>query len=110
MKRIRFTQDAIYETEGYQKGPRFEEGSVHDFEDDFANRWLRRNVAVEVEDEETAAEAHAAPVNLSDLTVARLRELAAAEDIDLGDVTLKADIVATIELAREDRAGTAPQD
>lgn len=48
MKRIKFLRDVIYETEGYQKGPSYKEGSTHDFEDDFADRWLRRQAAVEV--------------------------------------------------------------
>ncbi len=38
---------------------------------------------------------------LSSKTVAELREVAAAENIDLGDVSKKADIIAAIELARE---------
>lgn len=42
---------------------------------------------------------------LADLTVARLRALAEAETIDLGDATKKDDIVAAIELAREAKAG-----
>lgn len=41
---------------------------------------------------------------LGDLTVAKLRALAEAEQIDLGDATKKDDIVAAIELAREAKA------
>lgn len=48
MKRIKFTRDALYENEGYQKGTTYSEGSTHDFEDHFADRWLRRGAAVEV--------------------------------------------------------------
>lgn len=55
-KRIRFVETVIYETEGYQKGPQYKEGSVHDFEDHFADRWLRRNKAVEVNTREPLAE------------------------------------------------------
>jgi hypothetical protein len=45
MKRIKFTQTVQYESEGRGKGPIFEEGSIHDLEDNFADRWLRRGVA-----------------------------------------------------------------
>lgn len=38
-------------------------------------------------------------------TVAELKVIAEAEEIDLGDATKKADIVAAIELAREAKAG-----
>lgn len=44
--RIRFTETVVYETEGPGKGPVYAAGSVHDFTDDFAGRWLRRRVAV----------------------------------------------------------------
>lgn len=44
--RIRFTETVVYETEGPGKGPVYSAGSVHDFTDDFAGRWLRRRVAV----------------------------------------------------------------
>jgi hypothetical protein len=52
--RIRFTHDAIYETEGPGKGPRFAAGEVHDFTVNFANRWLRRGLAVLAEDVEAS--------------------------------------------------------
>lgn len=38
---------------------------------------------------------------LSSKTVAELRDLAEAENIDIGDASKKADIIAAIELARE---------
>lgn len=38
---------------------------------------------------------------LADHTVAELNAIATAEEIDLGDATKKADIIAAIELARE---------
>lgn len=41
---------------------------------------------------------------LADLTVPKLKALAEAEQIDLGDATVKADIIAAIELAREAKA------
>lgn len=44
--RIRFTETVVYETEGPGKGPVYSAGTVHDFSDDFAGRWLRRKVAV----------------------------------------------------------------
>lgn len=45
--RITFTEDAVYETDGYNKGKKFKKGSTHDLRDDLAQRWLRRGVAVE---------------------------------------------------------------
>jgi len=47
--RVRFLQDAVYETEGFRKGPRFEAGSVHELRDDLAQRWINRGVAERVE-------------------------------------------------------------
>lgn len=47
--RIKFTKDAIYETEGYRKGPTYKAGETHDFSEDFAQRWIRRGVAVSLE-------------------------------------------------------------
>ena len=42
---IRFTADAVFETEGRNRGPRFAAGEVHDMRDDQAQRWLNRGVA-----------------------------------------------------------------
>jgi hypothetical protein len=47
--RVRFLEDTIFETEGFRKGPRFEAGSVHEFSDDAAERWIRRGLAEKVE-------------------------------------------------------------
>ncbi|MFC7378264.1 hypothetical protein [Brevundimonas sp. GCM10030266] len=41
---------------------------------------------------------------LADKTVAELKAIAEAEAVDLGDATKKADIIAAIELAREEKA------
>lgn len=49
-------------------------------------------------------EIDAAPKALKDHTVAELRAIAEADQIDLGDAEKKADIVAAIELAREAKA------
>lgn len=56
MKRIKFTRTELYESEGRNKGPTFKEGSTHDFDDAFADRWLRRGVAVEVNTREPLPE------------------------------------------------------
>ena len=45
MRRIEFTADALYEQGGPGKGHTFRKGEVHDFTDDFAERWVRRKVA-----------------------------------------------------------------
>lgn len=47
--RVRFTRDALYENEGPNKGHEFKSGEVFDFKPDFANRWIRRDDAVEIE-------------------------------------------------------------
>ena len=49
--RIRFTADAIYETEGRGRGPRYVAGEAHDLRDGLAKRRVRRNVAVEAPSE-----------------------------------------------------------
>jgi hypothetical protein len=46
--RVKFIADYVYETEGRGKGPRFKKGAVYDFPDDFAQRFIRRNVAERV--------------------------------------------------------------
>lgn len=56
--------------------------------DDFCDEWFE-----EVDGEEGD--------DLSKLSVAKLKALAAEEEIDLGDATKKADIIAAIELGRE---------
>lgn len=119
MKRIKFGRTELYESEGRNKGPTFTEGSTHDFEDHFADRWLRRGAAALVNTRERIAPDPSGPndpapihrlapepilVPLAEHTIPQLRALAVAETIDLGDVTLKADIVSAIELAREERA------
>lgn len=69
MKRIRFTETVQFESEGRHKGPTYKEGSTHDFEDGFADRWLRREVAVEVNtrtplpNDEDAVEQQADPLD-----------------------------------------------
>lgn len=44
-RRVQFVRDALYEQGGPGKGHKFNSGEVHDFEDDFANRWVRRGDA-----------------------------------------------------------------
>ena len=56
MKRIKFTRTELYESEGRNKGPTYKEGSTHDFEDAFADRWIRRGAAVEVNTREPLPE------------------------------------------------------
>lgn len=49
MPKVKFTETVIHETEGYKKGPKFEEGKVYDLPEDQAERWLRRKLAVSAE-------------------------------------------------------------
>ncbi len=60
--------------------------------DDFAEEWFEE-VDGDASDE------------LAKLSVAKLKDLAEAEGIDLGDATKKADIISAIELAREAKQG-----
>lgn len=59
--RIRFTKDAIYETEGPGRGPRFAAGEVHDLREDLAHRWINRGLAVAEPEPEPAAEVASPP-------------------------------------------------
>lgn len=48
MRTIEFTQDVQYESEGRKKGPKFKVGDRLECKDEFADRWLRRAVAIDV--------------------------------------------------------------
>lgn len=63
---------------------------------DLAATAVKHKQATAVEPEEDSG--------LNTLTVPQLKELAAERGIDLGDATKKADIIAAIELAEEDKA------
>lgn len=56
--KVRFLRTEVYETEGFNKGPIFEQGSIHLFDRDFAERWIRRGAA-EIVSDDAAAEAAA---------------------------------------------------
>ena len=60
MRWLEFTQSVQFECEGRHKGPKFEKGERHHFEDGFADRWLRRAVAFAVEGPRPAATIEAA--------------------------------------------------
>ena len=45
MRWIEFSQSVQFESEGRNKGPKFEMGERHHLEDGFAEKWLRRAVA-----------------------------------------------------------------
>lgn len=49
MRWIEFSQSVQFESEGRNKGPKFEMGERHHLEDGFADRWLRRGVAFAVD-------------------------------------------------------------
>lgn len=44
-KVVKFLSTEIFESEGRNKGPIYEEGKEYDFEASFADRWLQREVA-----------------------------------------------------------------
>ena len=49
MKWVEFKSTVQFESLGRNKGPVFEAGSRHQLEDDFADRWIRRGVAIAAE-------------------------------------------------------------
>lgn len=55
--KIRFTKDTRYESEGRNKGPLYKAGDLHDFDEAFAERWLRRGVAEVVKPRTSHADA-----------------------------------------------------
>lgn len=79
-------------------GEALEIGSEIEVKGDKVPGWLV-NKAVPVKGGKSAGDGA-----LEDQTVPKLKALAEAEEIDLGDATKKADIIAAIELAREAKA------
>jgi len=104
MKKIKFLERCVYETEGPNKGPVFEAGKEYSLDDDKADRWIRRGKAEEVsagKPAKTSPTLTPAPVKaLGDHTIAELTDLAKEEKIDLEGVTLHDEIVKKIEAAR----------
>jgi uncharacterized protein YodC (DUF2158 family) len=47
--RVKFLKDELYENLGRNKGYEFKEGEKYDFEPSFAERWIRRGIAEEIE-------------------------------------------------------------
>lgn len=134
MKRIKFNRTELYESEGRNLGPTYHEGSVHEFEDAFADRWLRRGSADEVDKRtplsenepldltETAPKDRAlsqldhdgdgapggslpySPPALSGKSKPELLKIAEDENVDIEDGATIPDIRTAIELAREEKA------
>jgi hypothetical protein len=105
MKRIKFTRTEQFESEGRNQGPIYVEGSVHDFDDAFADRWLRRSAAVEV-DKRTPLSA-TGPVqadeaaSLDGLNFAGLTAIATHEGATIEGLRSKAEVTAAILAHRE---------
>ena len=53
MPKVKFSETVCYETEGRNQGPTFHKGRTYTMADDHAQRWVRRNVAVVVDEEES---------------------------------------------------------
>lgn len=110
-KTIKFLERVVYETEGPNKGPVFEEGSRHTLDDDKADRWIRRGVAVEARERSERPTGGGKSANvggdkaLADSTIAELTRIAKNERIELGDARKHAEIVKAIEEARRKAAG-----
>lgn len=104
MKRITFTRTELYESEGRGKGPTFEAGSTHNFEDHFADRWLRRGVAVEASPDAAPAQSPVASVpvvpvaidSLDDKSFPDIKKLALAAGITVGFGASKAKLIDAI--------------
>ena len=87
MKTIRFLQTEQYESEGRNAGPVYIAGDVHEFEDDFADRWIRRGVAELVDAAAEKAERESAAAAAENLVAL---EKAAAEKVAAEKVSAKA--------------------
>lgn len=89
---------------GVHMGLIFSNGTTHTDDAFLATRLQSKGYAVESEpdeaDTEADDEAPAAP-DLESFTIAQLKELAAAEGIDLGAAKTKAEIIAVISEAQE---------
>lgn len=51
-KKVKFLRTVQYENEGRGRGPIYEKDSVHEFDEPFAQRWLRRGVAKIVDEDD----------------------------------------------------------
>jgi hypothetical protein len=102
---IKFLRDEIFETEGPNKGPKFEKDSVHDLREDQAQRWINRGAAVPHDGKAVSApEQVKKPDETPDFSKMKRDELdayAAEHGIDIADAKNKDDVIAAIELALE---------
>lgn len=118
MKEIQFVRTELYESEGRNKGPTFEEGSVHKFEDAFADRWLRRGAAVPFTGKGAVVAAKAgrggddggAKDGLDLLTVKQLQAKAEELKVDLGKVTKKDEIIALLRAPKAEEGDQGSND
>lgn len=95
--RIRITAGGIYDGNGVEV-PIGTEIDVNNEPTDWVGRYT---VLSEDDDADLVVNPAEQPLDLEGLTVAELKALATEHEIDLGDATLKADIIAAIELAAE---------
>lgn len=78
-RQIEFSKRTVYETEGRNQGPVFEEGSRHDLRDDIAERFVRRGVATYVDSDAPAEPPQARPAP------AKRTRLPGAADVEIPD-------------------------
>lgn len=102
MKTIQFTRTERYESEGRNLGPLYEKDSVHNFEDAFADRWLRRFVAIDITGMKLPVIAEGD--GLDGLKLPELKRLAEDEGLKIPANTKKDDIVAAIRAGREPKS------
>lgn len=114
MTKIKFTKDATYKAGERADWIKYKAGEVHDLEDDHAQRWLRRQVAIiydasarKAEQEEAGRKAEAerpekesvGGPDLTKLSRAELDLLAADRKVDISQARNKGEIVAALEAA-----------
>lgn len=112
--KIKFTKDTIYKSGPRAEWPRYKAGDVHEFEEDHAQRWLRRGVAkvwdhaaqkAEKEEAERQAEVEAqqkasdGSPDLNKLTRAELELLAADRKVDITQAKNKGEIIEALDKA-----------
>lgn len=94
--KIQITAGGIYDG----KGVEVPIGSEFDVTDE-PTGWAGRYVILSAEGGELIVNPADGPLDLEGMTVVELKALAAEHQVDLGDATLKADIIAAIQLAAE---------
>lgn len=117
--KVKFTKDAVYKAGPRAEWPKYKAGEIYDFDDDHAQRWVRRGVAIvydaaakKAEQEEAARlaaiekteKANDPSPDLSKLTRAELDLIAADRGVDISQARNKGEVVDILEKAAAEAA------